>query len=200
MKNKDKVLALYNYIAEVSKNLKSTKTNIAEEKWFDFLGNFPKYKDITFKYEKLNEKYFEKEESKLLEIKKTNFLKPLDIDKKLLDWIEGDWADYRSTLEVNEKIFVKNIENNSGKIVDISPEIEKKIEKELEKRNLWVEEQLTIEEVRNFFDTLYIKYLELNKETETLELMIGNGIVRIKEKNVYYPILLKKIRIQHQNS
>ena len=195
MKNKDKVLALYNYIAEVSKNLKSTKTNIAEEKWFDFLENFPKYKDITFKYEKLDEKYFEKEESKLLEIKKPNFLKPLDIDKKLLDWIEGDWADYRSTLEVNEKIFVKNTESDSGKIVDISPEIEKKIEKELEKRNLWVEEQLTIEEVRNFFDTLYIKYLELNKETETLELMIGNGIVRIKEKNVYYPILLKKIRI-----
>jgi len=195
MKNKDKVLALYNYIAEVSKNLKSTKTNIAEEKWFDFLENFPKYKNITFKYEKLDEKYFEKEKSKLLEIKKPNFLKPLDIDKKLLEWIEGDWADYRSTLEVNEKIFVKNTENDSGKIVDISPEIEKKIEKELEKRNLWVEEQLTIEEVRNFFDTLYIKYLELNKETETLELMIGNGIVRIKEKNVYYPILLKKIKI-----
>ena len=138
MKNKDKVLALYNYIAEVSKNLKSTKINITEEKWFDFLEKFPKYKDITFEYEKLDEKYFEKEESKLLQIKKPNFLKPLDIDKKLLEWIEGDWADYRSTLEVNEKIFVKNTENDSGKIVDISPEIEKKIEKELEKRNLWV--------------------------------------------------------------
>ena len=35
MKNKDKVLTLYNYIAEVSRNLKNTKTNIAEEKWFD---------------------------------------------------------------------------------------------------------------------------------------------------------------------
>ena len=195
MKNKDKVLTLYNYIAEVSKNLKNTKTNIAEEKWFDFLENFPKYKDITFEYEKLDEKYFEKEESKLLEIKKPNFLKPLDIDKKLLNWIEGDWADYRSTLEVNEKIFVKNTENDSGEIVDISSEIAEKIEKELEKRSPWVEEQLIIEEVRNFFDTLYIKYMELNKETETLELMIGNGIVRIKEKNVYYPILLKKIRI-----
>lgn len=91
-----------------------------------FLEKFPKYKDITFEYEKLDEKYFEKEESKLLEIKKPNFLKPLDIDKKLLEWIEGDWADYRSTLEVNEKIFVKNTENDSGKIVDISPEIEKK--------------------------------------------------------------------------
>ena len=195
MKDKDKVLALFNYISEISKNLKNTKTNIAEEKWFDFLENFPKHKDIIFEYKNLSEKYFEKEEGKLLEIRKPNFLKPLYIDEYLLEWIEGDWKDYRSTLEVNEKIFVENTENGSGEIVDITPEIEGKIQEELEKRELWVEKQLAIEEVRNFFDTLYIKYLELNKETETLELVIGNGIVRIKEQNIYYPVLLKKIKI-----
>ena len=195
MKDKDKILALFNYISEISKNLKNTKTNIAEEKWFDFLENFPKHKDIIFEYKNLDEKYFEKEEGKLLEIRKPNFLKPLYIDEYLLEWIEGDWKDYRATLEVNEKIFVENTENGSGEIVDITPEIEGKIQEELEKRELWVEKQLAIEEVRNFFDTLYIKYLELNKETETLELVIGNGIVRIKEQNVYYPVLLKKIKI-----
>lgn len=195
MKDKDKVLALFNYISEISKNLKNTKTNIAEEKWFDFLENFPKHKDIIFEYKNLDEKYFEKEEGKLLEIRKPNFLKPLYIDEYLLEWIEGDWKDYRAALEVNEKIFVENTENGSGEIVDITPEIEGKIQEELEKRELWVEKQLVIEEVRNFFDTLYIKYLELNKETETLELVIGNGIVRIKEQNVYYPVLLKKIKI-----
>lgn len=195
MKDKDKVLALFNYISEISKNLKNTKTNIAEEKWFDFLENFPKHKDIIFEYKNLDEKYFEKEEGKLLEIRKPNFLKPLYIDEYLLEWIEGDWKDYRAALEVNEKIFVENTENGSGEIVDITPEIEGKIQEELEKRELWVEKQLAIEEVRNFFDTLYIKYLELNKETETLELVIGNGIVRIKEQNIYYPVLLKKIKI-----
>ena len=195
MKDKDKVLALFNYISEISKNLKNTKTNIAEEKWFDFLENFPKHKDIIFEYKNLDEKYFEKEEGKLLEIRKPNFLKPLYIDEYLLEWIEGDWKDYRAALEVNEKIFVENTENGSGEIVDITPEIEGKIQEELEKRELWVEKQLAIEEARNFFDTLYIKYLELNKETETLELVIGNGIVRIKEQNIYYPVLLKKIKI-----
>ena len=56
MKNKEKVLALYNYISEISKNLKNTKTNINEEKWLEFFRNFPKYKDIIFEYEKLGEK------------------------------------------------------------------------------------------------------------------------------------------------
>ena len=66
---------------EASKNLKNTKTNINEEKWLEFFRNFPKYKDIIFEYEKLGEKYFENEESKLLEIKKPDFRKPLHIDK-----------------------------------------------------------------------------------------------------------------------
>ena len=95
-------------------------------------------------------------------------------------------------MEVNEKIFVENTENGSGEIVDITPEIEGKIQEELEKRELWVEKQLAIEEARNFFDTLYIKYLELNKETETLELVIGNGIVRIKEQNDLLSCFVKK--------
>ena len=195
MKNKEKVLALYNYISEISKNLKNTKTNINEEKWLEFFRNFPKHKNIIFEYEKLDEKYFENEESKLLEIKRPDFTKPLHIDKALLSWIEGDWGDYRAVIEINEKTFIGDEESGSGEIADITPEIEAELQKELEKREQWVEEQLIIEEVRNFFDTLYIKYLELNKETETLELMIGNGIVRIKERNIYYPVLLKKIKI-----
>ena len=195
MKNKEKVLALYNYISEISKNLKNTKTNINEEKWLEFFRNFPKHKNIAFEYENLDEKYFENEESKLLEIKRPDFTKPLHIDKDLLPWIEGDWGDYRAVIEINEKTFIGDEESGSGEIADITPEIEAELQKELEKREQWVEEQLIIEEVRNFFDTLYIKYLELNKETETLELMIGNGIVRIKERNIYYPILLKKIKI-----
>ena len=195
MEEKEKVIALYNYIAEVSKSLKDTKTNVTEEKWFNFFENFPRHENIIFDYKNLFDEYFEKEESKLLEIKKPNFLKPLAIDKELLTWIEGDWKDYKSILKIKEQIINEKIEDEVSKIINIPFEIKDKIEIELEKRELWVKEQIFIEEVRSFFDTLYIKYLELNKETETLELVIGNGIVRIKDKNVYYPILLKKIKI-----
>ena len=38
MDDKEKVIALYNYIAEVSKSLKDTKINFTEEKWFLFFS------------------------------------------------------------------------------------------------------------------------------------------------------------------
>jgi len=195
MEDKEKVVSLYNYIAEVSKSLKDTKINVTEEKWFDFFENFPKHENIVFDYKNLDDSYFENEENRLLEIKKPNFLKPLFLDESLLKWLEGDWKDYKSTLTIKEEIVNEEAEEEISKIINITSEIKENLEKELEKREIWVKEQLTIEEVRTFFDTLYVKYLELNKDSETLELVIGNGIVKIKNKNVYYPILLKKVRI-----
>ena len=195
MEDKEKVVSLYNYIAEVSKSLKDTKINVTEEKWFDFFENFPKHENIIFDYKNLDESYFENEENRLLEIKKPNFLKPLLLDESLLKWLEGDWKDYKSTLTIKEEIVNEEAEEEISKIINITSEIKENLEKELEKREIWLKEQLNIEEVRTFFDTLYVKYLELNKDSETLELVIGNGIVKIKNKNVYYPILLKKVRI-----
>jgi len=195
MDDKEKVIALYNYIAEVSKSFKDTKINFTEEKWFSFFDDFPKHQDIIFDYKNLDNDYFENEENRLLEIKKPTFLKPLFLDENLLKWLEGDWKDYKSTLAIKEEIINEESEEEISKIINISSEIKENLEKELEKREIWVKEQLVIEEVRAFFDTLYIKYLELNKDSETLELVIGNGIVKIKNKNIYYPILLKKVRI-----
>ena len=195
MDDKEKVIALYNYIAEVSKSFKDTKINFTEEKWFSFFDDIPKHENIIFDYKNLDNSYFENEENRLLEIKKPTFLKPLFLDENLLKWLEGDWKDYKSTLAIKEEIINEESEEEISKIINISSEIKENLEKELEKREIWVKEQLVIEEVRAFFDTLYIKYLELNKDSETLELVIGNGIVKIKNKNIYYPILLKKVRI-----
>ena len=41
--DKEKVIVLYNYIAEVSKSFKDTKINFTEEKWFSFFDDFPKH-------------------------------------------------------------------------------------------------------------------------------------------------------------
>ena len=195
MDDKEKVIALYNYIAEVSKSFKDTKINFTEEKWFSFFDDIPKHENIVFDYKNLDNSYFENEENRLLEIKKPTFLKPLFLDENLLKWLEGDWKDYKSTLTIKEEIVTEEDKEDISKIINIPSEIKEKIEKELKKREVWVKEQILIEEVRTFFDTLYIKYLELNKDSETLELVIGNGIVSIKNKNVYYPILLKKVKI-----
>ena len=188
MKKKENIIALYQYIAEVVKSLKTEKKDIHNEEWYYFLENLPKYSGITFNY--LDNKN-NLTNQKILQVEKLAFLKPLDIDKELLEWISGDWGDYKASVKLLTEKITKI--DNSIKIINISEEEKEKIEKLFKERNLWIAEQKKIEVVRKLFDTLYSKYLSLDRDSETLELLVANGVVKVPNEDIYYPILLKKV-------
>ncbi len=188
MNKKESIIALYQYIAEVIKSLKTEKKDIHNEEWYYFLENLPKHSGITFNY--LDNKN-NLSNQKILQVEKVSFLKPLAIDEEFLEWISGDWNDYKSSVKIlNEKIMKAD---NSVKVVNITEEEKEKLEKLLKDRNLWVAEQKKIEVVRKLFDTLYNKYLVLDRDSETLELIVANGVVKVPNEDIYYPILLKKV-------
>jgi len=188
MNKRESIIALYQYIAEVIKSLKTEKKDIHNEEWYYFLENLPKHPGITFNYldNKNNLSY-----QKILQVEKLPFLKPLAIDKELLEWISGDWGDYKSSIKLLSEKIVK--ENNSVKVVNISDEEKEILEKLLKDRQLWIEEQKKIEVVRKLFDVLYSKYLSLDRDSDTLELLVANGIVKVPNEDIYYPVLLKKV-------
>lgn len=195
MEEKEKVISLYNYISEVTKNSKSINRNISEEKWSYFLNNLPIHQNIIY-----NDFYDENNEI-ILSIKKPNFLKPLIIEKEFLTWISGDWKNFKDKITIKEERIIERVSFEEGtlpfisEIEKIADDVKNQIIKKIEKRNIWVEEQKKIEKIRNIFDDLYIQYLDLNKESDTLELLLANGLVKIKSSNIYYPILLKKVKI-----
>ena len=188
MNKRESIIALYQYIAEVIKSLKTEKKDIHNEEWYYFLENLPKHPGITFNYldNKNNLSY-----QKILQVEKLPFLKPLAIDKELLEWISGDWGDYKSSIKLLSEKIVK--ENNSVKVVNISDEEKEILEKLFKDRQLWIEEQKKIEVVRKLFDVLYSKYLSLDRDSDTLELLVANGIVKVPNEDIYYPVLLKKV-------
>lgn len=194
MGEKERVISLYNYISEVSKSSKSINKNISFEKWYYFLDNLPLDKNIEF-----NNFYDEN----IIEIRKPNFLKSIKLEEKFIDWIEGEWENFEKKVKIKKEIIVEKIIINENaeeeivsEIVTISDEILETLNLKIKKRDIWIEEQKKIDRVRKIFDSLYIQYLELNKESETLELVLANGMLKISNFDVYYPIILKKIKLE----
>ena len=188
MDKRGNIIALYQYIAEVVKSIKTEKKDIHNEEWCYFLEDLPKYSGITLNY--LDNKN-NLANQKILQVEKLPFLEPLAIDKELLEWISGDWADHKSPIKLLSEKITK--ENDASKVVNISKKEKEMLEKLLKDRKLWVEEQKKIEVVRNLFDTLYNKYLVLDRDSDTLELVVANGLVKVPNEDIYYPILLKKV-------
>ena len=188
MDKRGNIIALYQYIAEVVKSIKTEKKDIHNEEWCYFLEDLPKYSGVTLNY--LDNKN-NLANQKILQVEKLPFLEPLAIDKELLEWISGDWGDYKSPIKLLSEKITK--ENDASKVVNISKKEKEILEKLLKDRKLWVEEQKKIEVVRNLFDTLYNKYLVLDRDSDTLELVVANGLVKVPNEDIYYPILLKKV-------
>ena len=188
MDKRGNIIALYQYIAEVVKSIKTEKKDIHNEEWCYFLEDLPKYSGVTLNY--LDNKN-NLANQKILQVEKLPFLEPLAIDKELLEWISGDWTDYKSPIKLLSEKIIK--ENDASKVVNISKKEKEILEKLLKDRKLWVEEQKKIEVVRNLFDTLYNKYLVLDRDSDILELVVANGLVKVTNEDIYYPILLKKV-------
>ena len=190
MDKRGNIIALYQYIAEVVKSIKTEKKDIHNEEWCYFLEELPKHSGITLNY--LDNKN-NLANQKILQVEKLPFLEPLAIDKELLEWISGDWGDYKSPIKLLSEKITK--ENDASKVVNISKKEKEMLEKLLKDRKLWIEEQKKIEVVRNLFDTLYNKYLVLDRDSDTLELVVANGLVKVPNEDIYYPILLKKVNL-----
>ena len=188
MDKRGNIIALYQYIAEVVKSIKTEKKDIHNEEWCYFLEDLPKYSGVTLNY--LDNKN-NLANQKILQVEKLPFLEPLAIDKGLLEWISGDWADHKSPIKLLSEKVIK--ENDASKVVNISKKDKDILEKLLKDRKLWVEEQKKIEVVRKLFDTLYNKYLVLDRDSDSLELVVANGLVKVPNEDIYYPILLKKV-------
>ena len=188
MDKRGNIIALYQYIAEVVKSIKTEKKDIHNEEWCYFLEDLPKYSGVTLNY--LDNKN-SLSNQKILQVEKLPFLEPLAIDKGLLEWISGDWADHKSPIKLLSEKVIK--ENDASKVVNISKKDKDILEKLLKDRKLWVEEQKKIEVVRKLFDTLYNKYLVLDRDSDSLELVVANGLVKVPNEDIYYPILLKKV-------
>ena len=188
MDKRGNIIALYQYIAEVVKSIKTEKKDIHNEEWCYFLEDLPKYSGVTLNY--LDNKN-NLANQKILQVEKLPFLEPLAIDKELLEWISGDWTDYKSPIKLLSEKITK--ENDASKVVNISKKEKEILEKLLKDRKLWVEEQKKIEVVRKLFDTLYNKYLVLDRDSDSLELVVANGLVKVPNEDIYYPILLKKV-------
>ncbi len=68
----------------------------------------------------------------------------------------------------------------------------------VDKRNVWIEHQKVLNQTRDFFSELYKLYVDLERDSETLELVVADGFICDKTiPNLDHPILTRRVKIHH---
>ena len=198
--NEEKIISLYKFITEFCKSKQKIICNDNDYLWKYQISNVPQdsenisvlYKDNVEVEEELLD---DSSVDYLLKVHKPEFERCPAPDASFKKWLAKGWDSHRNDVQIKKEMEYEK--NNSEKVVELfadNSERVKAYEMWCEKRKQWVERQLKIEKTRDFFTTLYMKYVDLQRDSETIELVLANGYITDRNnENIYHPVLTKRL-------
>ena len=197
----EKGISLFKYIKELYAQKYDVTKDVRKHQWFKFINEIPSDEEnIIFNYldrtDEVNEE--ETENTVILQVRKPEFEQCPSLPDSLNKWVNGNWDNFKSTVTPTSKLI--QYKNGEEVIISFEDDIDrvKQFKEWNKKRDKWVKRQKKIEITRDFFNELYFLYLDLERESEMIEFMIGQGVLSCEinsNVNVYHPILLKRLAL-----
>lgn len=197
--SKEKILSLFNYLKGLCELKTKSILHINNQEMSIYYDDIPKASEYVKTYYRDTVQNDEVDNcTDLITVSKPEFEKCPQPPQSIIDWLEPNWDSIKEPeVTAKETITKENI---------IEEFTESKQRVELfnqwnEDRNIWYERQLKIKNTREFFKKLYNLYIDLQRDSDSLELVVGNGFIKYKNnKEVYHPILLKRVSIEFDST
>lgn len=191
MDKKNQIQNLFKYIKEISIETSKIVSNINNEIGHIFLKDIPINEYVSIKNFDNNDTPY------LITIKK-----PENIDKSfpkvpdvLTDWIDINYKKLENKPTIKNKLEQLDSKGNVLKCVFFKDDNKRILAYEnwIDKYNKWVENY----NILSLFNMLYNIYIELQRDSEKIEVVLGQGVLQIKSKGIYYPIVFKRISLNY---
>lgn len=202
MENRDKAISLFKYIMQLYAQRYQVVTEIKNQEWLRFFSDIPNDdKNIKINYmdRTTSENENSIDNSFLLEVRKPEFDLVPELPKVLEEWLEESWDDFNEDLKIIEQKVIKKEDGEQIETFNDKKARQDALKKFEIERNVWAGKQKIIEATRKLFNELYAKYIDLSKDSETYELMVGQGLLKsemLNNKKALHPILLKRVAIE----
>lgn len=217
----NKVVSLFQYIKELNKLKQKSVLNVSEYPWARTISSFPDDPEniLVFYRDRVEDKYGSADNDPvLLSVHKPEFDKCPVPDAFFVDWLEAGWDSFRNEARIKNKrriedgSLIADIYKKSKTDADVEeeglfelfeddPDRVESYNKWLATRKFWGKRQKVIQQTRNLFSDLYRLYFELQRDSETMELVVANGILCDRENpSIRHPVLTKRVKLHYDPS
>lgn len=215
----EKVISLFMFIEELNKLKQNVVLRVSDHPWWHSISSLPDDPENIRVYyrDRVEEEDTENTNDVLLSVHKPEFQNCPNPDPIFEKWLEYGWSDYRYT--ARNKEFILHPLDQMQFSEDISEDIQKRIDDEnhtykefftdlkervaafrvwIEKREKWVKKQKMLAKTRVFFSELYKISIDLDRDFETLELVVADGFIQDRNMpKLDHPILTRRVKIRH---
>lgn len=205
-KQQEKIIALFQFIKELNQLKYKPILNIQDYPWYFSLSNLPNDPDNIrlFYRDRVEEDKSEINDESgdiLLSIRKPEFQKCPSPDKIFYDWLLPGWDDFHKNASVRSYIKYESDKNRNKNKVEYFRDSKERIaayNRWLQKRNEWAEKQKIAEQTNKLFTDLYRFYFELQRESETKEIIVANGILCDRNTSmIKHPVLTHRVSLDY---
>lgn len=215
----EKAISLFQFIGELNQLKQKVILRVSDYPWWRSIASFPNDPENikTYYRDRVEDDETENVTDVLLSVHKPEFQRCPEPDAVLEEWLESGWDNYRYEAKIKEFI-LRPFDQTEFSIPDVEDytrriDEENKAYKELfsdneervstytawaEKRNAWAEHQEVLARTRDFFSELYKICIDLERDSETLELVVADGFMRDRTiSELDHPILTRRVKIRH---
>ena len=221
LEEQNKVVSLFQFIQELNKLKQKAILDYTEYPWHFTLSNLPNDPDniSTYYRDRVEDESVTSETDGgdiLLSVHKPEFQKCPEPDAIFKAWLHPGWDDFLNTVSIRESIssdeegitaellgILRDYANDSDTeptVIHYSDSEERIIayERWLKQRTAWAEKQKLTARTRSLFTKLYSIYFELQRESETEEIIIANGILCDKNNPaIKHPVLTHRVKLDY---
>lgn len=214
--DQNKVVSLFQFIRELNRLKQKAILDFHDYPWARTLSDLPNDPDnISFFYrDRVENEELTDAGNILLSVHKPKFESCPEPDEIFSQWLKPGWDSFRNDAQYFELRFHTDFTTTTWEYSESCKRLEEDIEgKEfftdnaermeaynswISIRSSWVTRQKTILKTKNLFADLYRLYFELQRESETMELIVANGILCDKNNpRIKHPVLTKRVKINY---
>lgn len=190
---KRKLLQVFNYAKALNEIRNPIIKDINNQPWSFWLKDLPIHETIDC-IDISNTSVDEHEKNYVFRVERPDLTDCPSPPSELKTLISGNWNNLNTKVELITSIEVVNEagEKETQQIQHKRNVIEA-FEKWNDERNQWIIKEKPVREIMNIFKKMYKLHADIEKESETIELVIGDGILRWKSVN--HPLLIQQVEL-----
>ncbi len=203
MTDAEKVIALYQFIRDLAALKQRLVKNAKHYRWFELISSIPcDPENIEVFYRDRTDEEGSDFNQALLKVRKPEFSPCPMPNPILLRWLNEGWENYKNPLSYKESFDLKPIATVAGEEPEDHKEyltddpIRLNLFLEWQKlREEWVLSQERIERTRAIFLRLHQLHTELERESDTLEMIVASGFFRDRNNpEIYHPTVTRRVK------
>lgn len=197
--SKEKIIRLFEFLKQYNNIKNPIITDISNQVWKKWLDNLPQHETIINNILSLQSDDVEE----ILKVKRPILKECPKLPNELNKWVEKGWENINAQIKIKKEISVRNevsIDNKDEYKIEKFEDDKERVttfEQWKKQRERWLIVERPARAADDLFNTLYELYSKIKKESESLELIIGDGFLLYKKDvSIDHPILLQHVDLE----